>query len=148
MNENQQENLSTPPHTNIDVDWFLQFLVRTVTGTDMLYSITLNVGGLLVTGELVGGHKYFEGISDALRKAGMDSESSDMIKNLGEKYIKEREKQQESDSDTMSPPIYIHLRNARIFSPDGGHIPTGQGVWWRGRLKAVDGFNLGLISIE
>jgi hypothetical protein len=146
MSENQQNTMVLPAQPDKDIDWFLRFLVQTVNGTETFYTITLNVGGLLVSGELIGGHKYFEGISDELKKAGLDNEGAGLIKSLGDHYIKEREQEQESDSKIFKPPVYIHLRNARIFHPGGTLIPTNRSIWWRGRLNAIDGFSLGILS--
>lgn len=46
-------------------DWFLQFLVSIVNKSDASFPITLFVGGLLVSGQLVGGKKFFEGFGAA-----------------------------------------------------------------------------------
>ncbi len=148
MSENQQNTIVIPAQPDKDIDWFLRLLVQTVNGTETFYTITLNVGGLLVSGELIGGHKYFEGISEELKKAGLDIEGVGLIKSLGDRYIKEREQEQDSESKTFMPPVCIHLRNARIFHPAGTPIPTSSSIWWRGRLNAVDGFSLGALSVE
>jgi hypothetical protein len=147
MSENQQNTIIIPAQPDKDIDWFLRFLVQTVNGTEISYTITLNVGGLLVSGELIGGHKYFEGISEELKKAGLDSEGAGLIKSLGDYYIKDREEEQDSASKTFKPPVCIHLRNAQIFHPGGTPIPTNHSIWWRGRLNAVDGFSLGAVSV-
>jgi len=42
-------------------------------------------------------------------------------------------------SDTM-----IHLRNVRVHQAG---LPPMVGVWWRGRLAAVDGFILGRLAV-
>lgn len=41
---------------------------------------------------------------------------------------------------------YIHLKDARVFSPSGGAMPQ-EGFWWRGRIDKVDGFTIGSLSI-
>jgi hypothetical protein len=50
----------------------------------------------------------------------------------------------------MSPPNYIHLKEAKFFLPSGAGkpIPANQGVWWRGRLSEVSGFILGSLAID
>lgn len=128
-------------------DWFLQALVKLCNDSESetTFSITLNVGGILVSGELIGGKHYFNGFANTLKMSEFPSDAADVFKDFGEIYTKQREKK-EDDKETNPPPQYIHLRNARIFHPGGRPIPTNQGVWWRGRLQAVDGFILGSLS--
>lgn len=53
-------------------DWFLQLLVDAVNGTTSEIGLTLQVSGLLVSGTLVSGDKYFEGFAEALAAAKAD----------------------------------------------------------------------------
>jgi hypothetical protein len=46
----------------------------------------------------------------------------------------------------VTPPHFLHLRDARIFQPDGQPFPLQEGSWWRGRLETVDGFMLGTLT--
>ncbi len=133
-------------------DWFLEVLVDQVNGTDNAIGMTLMIGGLLVSGDMVSGHKYFEGFAKeyvgALNIA--DSEVADRVKSSlsgpGQKYLQSRAEQ---ESDTVVPPIpiaFVHLRNARIIHPGGPPVPANRAVWWRGLLKSVDGFVLGKLE--
>src|SRR5918993_1449756 len=85
-------------------DWFLQFLVDRVNGTTTEIGITLQVGGLLVSGMLVSGDKY------------------------------KQRPESESTKESEGPPFYIHLKNAKFYSPGASPIPAN-GVWWRGRIS-------------
>ncbi len=132
-------------------DWFLRNLVDICNKSENMYfSITLSVGGILVSGELTGGAQYFNGFADDLAMSGLSSETADLFRRFGEIYTQQKEQedkeQEDNDGKTNPPPQYIHLRNARIFHPGGNPIPTNRGVWWRGRLEAVDGFILGSLS--
>ena len=40
---------------------------------------------------------------------------------------------------------FLHVRNARIVQSG---VPQVPGVWWRGRVGAVDGFILGTLAAE
>ena len=151
MNQSQSQTNSTSPSPQLtSSDWFLQMLVEMVNGSEVVFPVTLNVGGVLVSGEMVSGHKYFEGFAKDLKEGmfGTTSENAnfveDQFKKLGSIYIREEQGQ---DDERKPPPQYIHLRNARIFHPGGTPIPTNRGVWWRGRLEAVDGFILGTLSV-
>jgi hypothetical protein len=44
---------------SISVDWFLQALVSSVNEESAIIPITLSVGGLLISGEMIGGKAYF-----------------------------------------------------------------------------------------
>lgn len=125
-------------------DWYLQALVGMVNGNDLEFPITLFVSGLTISGQLASGHKYFEGLKENLTQFFGDhaNELSGVIKDLsspGDIYLQLKE------TGNSSPPQYIHLRCAKIFSP--GQLPLpAEGAWWRGRLASVDGFLFGSLA--
>jgi len=125
-------------------DWFLQELVSIVNGEDFRIPITLNVGGFLISGSMVSGHKYFEGFSKDFVGALGDDEAADDIRQSfakrGDIYTKE------DAEDVQHSPSYIHIENAKFFNTVGGPIPSNKGVWWRGRIREVQGFALGGLS--
>ena len=147
-----EDNLasSVPPLDKFNnSDWFLQILVNACNNIDMSLSITLNVGGVLVSGNLIGGEKYFNGFASDLKMGGMSAEVADLFKKLGGIYTKRKEQIKDKKDDETIPPLqYIHLENAQIFQAGGSPIPTNRGVWWRGRLEAIDGFILGTLSVD
>jgi len=132
-------------------DWFLQLLVQITNGIEAHLPLTLNVGGLLISGELVSGHVYFNGFADELKNAmkGVSESAAgavDDFRKLGEIYKLELS---EPEKEIKRPsPLFIHLRNTRMFHPGGQPIPSNRGVWWRGRLESVDGFILGSLSVD
>jgi len=130
-----------------NADWFLQDFVNMVNGNEFGFGITLNVGGFLVSGQVVSGHKYFEGFANEFAKNFEDTELSENVKKsyskYGEIYTKEKE-----DKEDLPRPNYIHLENAKFYNTNGQPIPNNRGVWWRGRLSEVDGFLLGALSAE
>lgn len=127
-------------------DWYLQALVNIVNGKDIEFPVTLFVGGLIVSGQLVSGHRYFEeGLCEQFSKFfGKDQVGSDeAIKNLtspGDIYRQPKD-------DNQPGPQYIHLRCARVFAPGQQPIPS-EGSWWRGRLASVDGFHFGSLGVN
>lgn len=124
-------------------DWFLQKLVNIVNGNDVEFGITLNVGGFLVSGLIVSGHKYFENFANEFCLAFNFGEQKDDIfksfADLGLLYTKEKK-------DDDPPPMYIHMKNAKFYNTNGSPIPNNTGIWWRGRVSEVSGFTLGILS--
>ncbi|MEY1592705.1 gas vesicle accessory protein GvpU [Burkholderia sp. Bmkn7] len=138
---------STPLHvvTSAENDWFLQSLVSMVNSSDLEIGITLFVGGFLVSGQLIGGKHYFEGFGATFAGSFNDANGAAGLKesfaNWGKVYLEE----DGSYKKGVDQPYYIHLKNARTFHPSGSPIPGNGGVWWRGRLREVSGFNLGTL---
>lgn len=124
-----------------DKDWFLQSLISMVNAGGISFGVTLNVGGFLVSGTLIGGKEYFEGFGEEFESGLKGLDSAGNIKAAfaknGEIYTSEED---------SPPPSYVHIKGARFFNTNGDPIPGNKGVWWRGRVSEVDGFFLGLLS--
>lgn len=88
--------------------------------------ITLNVGGLIISGTMISNKKYWDETQPAFR---------DMLKESGEELDK---------PDEMG---YIHLRDAMFINAGEDPVPTS-GMWWRGKIKSVDGFSLMLLKVK
>jgi hypothetical protein len=126
------------------VDWFLRELINMVNWGRVSLPVTFSVGGLLITGELVSGQQYFDSFAEDFKiGADIDSEEaetarvrfSEILRRFGTLY---------PSKHTEGEP-FLHLRNARIIQTG---IAQPSGVWWRGRLDAVDGFILGTLTAE
>ena len=131
-----------------DADWFLQDLVSFINSVPTIsHQISLLVGGIIVAGELVSGKTYFEEFSKAYANAferfgeGLRDKVKAYYNQLTEIYVLKPD----DNGSSLSPARtgYIHLKNARFFHPSGAPIPSNQGVLWRGKIAAVDGFWLG-----
>ena len=124
-------------------DWFLQHFVKLANNPEysVEVSITLNVGGVLVYGTLIGGKTYFSAIGDLLSKANTNmpdvSNQWKSISDFGSIYQPNPE-----DEQPAATPEYIHLKNAKTIVGDS-HLSAGPGGWWRGRVAEVSGFNFG-----
>lgn len=128
-------------------DWLLQEFISMVNTGDMTIGITLNVGGLLVSGELIGGKSYFGGIGkDLMLSLGGPDKIRKSFEDWGRKiYSGGTNKKSGRD---FKKPYFIHLKNARFYYPGQQPVPKNQGLWWRSRLEAIDGFSLGSLSVE
>lgn len=127
-------------------DWYLQTLVQVANESDATFPVTLYVNGLLVSGILIGGHKFFTelGVQFTQFFGGESEETTEIVGSLtspGEIYYRD------GNSDTPPPPQYVHLKEARVFSPGQQPIPAN-GSLWRGRLASVDGFSLGCFALD
>jgi hypothetical protein len=104
-------------------DWFLERLIQVVATSGVTIGITLNVGGTIVTGDMIKSTQYFDELTRQL-KAGP------LMRNT------------ESDTDDHIETEFIHLKNAHIMDAAGDAFPR-RGTLWRGRLATVDGFMFG-----
>lgn len=127
-----------------DSDWFLQLLVKMVNQSTISIGITLQVGGILVTGDLISGKAYFDGFGEDL--SGPFKQFPDTAESIKETFAKCGEVYRVEDPGKEPPPEFIHLKNAQFFIPAARPIPTDNGVWWRGRVTEVAGFVLGRLS--
>lgn len=130
-----------------EIDWYLRSLVEIVNKSQMEVGITLVVSGLIVTGTMISGKTYFEkfasDISGAMEKAfgpsGIDA--------IRESFAAPSKMYGHSSEVPVTPPGFIHLKDARFFiSPNVG-IPNS-GSLWRGRLSQVSGFTLGEYKVS
>ncbi len=143
----EEQDLNPLPQTSQN-DWFLQTLVNMANNSSLEFGITLQVSGMLVSGNLVNGKVYFEGFAaDFASPFANDPETAESIKKsfsqFGEVYT------HEGDDQADRPlPQYVHLKDARFFNTAGKPIPGNKGVWWRGRICEVGGFSLGSLSAE
>ena len=145
MSEQQSQDLNEQPESLIaNTDWLLQMLINLVNGNDMAISITLNVGGAIIYGDLVSGHKYLEqlGLGFSRGLFGSESEESrsfaESFKKMGD-AIYDKEKLEDPGQPA---PSFIHLKNAKFIRPLGQTLPESGGFWWRGKVSAIDGFFL------
>lgn len=128
-------------------DWFLQKLVQFANDYGFEFGVTLQVGGMLVTGTVISGAKYFDEFSDSFT-GGLDErlELNETFQKLFTSYKSIYDVPPE-ESANVPPPEYVHIRNARFFQPGQRGMPeANKGVLWRGRLREVGGFNLGSFS--
>lgn len=134
-NDDFDADFDPPPR---DQDLFLTRLVEySIAGVEI--PVTLWTGGRLVTGIITSGKNFFE---DASAKLGLDKEHPEgsdaevMAKDIKEWADLYAEPNQRA-------PEWIHLKEAQAIRDDGLMIPGKGGVFWRGRLAAIDGFCFG-----
>lgn len=127
------------------VDWYLQKLVSIANSSGIQFGITLVVGGSVVSGQLVGGQKYFEEFAREFAEAWPGERREDIRRAFASNAEIYQRSPQEDEKGF--PPQFIHLIDARCFYP-GSQLPNNRGVLWRGRINAVSGFSLGMLSTD
>ena len=146
------EEHAEPSDLPTEVDWLLRALVTSANAAIKFeLPITLYVGGLIVSGLLVGGERYFDAIADEIAAGTIPTDEApsdsavetpsfpEILRGYGKGY--ESATGQEIDAW----PEFIHVLDAQAFSPSGP-IPTTRGVPWRGLLRRVDAFSYGRLE--
>lgn len=110
-------------------------------------SITLTVGGIIVSGKLGSRTAYNR---DCVRHLALGDERERA--GAGQALLDQVLPDAENDEATPAPwPSYIHVKDVRFFDATGASVPRGPhwpSVWWRGRIAAVDGWTLGELRIH
>jgi hypothetical protein len=125
-------------------DPLLARLVRDVNtrDTEEGLSITLTVGGALISGKL--------GSRTAYNRAcrwHLDQGAERNSAGVGAAFDAEVE----PDVASSAWPSHVHVQDVRFFAATGASVPRGRHwptVWWRGRIDAVDGWTLGELRID
>jgi hypothetical protein len=133
------------PPVDFEGDSLLASLVRDVNtrDTDDGLSITLTVGGAIVSGKLGSRTAYNRACMWHLDQ-GAERDSAGIRAAF----------HTDMETDEASPsawPSYVHVRDVRFFDATGASVPRGRhwpSVWWRGRIEGVDGWTLGELRID
>ncbi len=98
--------------------------------------ITLVVGGFLISGFVISAKTYFahHPLSDGFHKA---------VEQIEEERITTEEEQKEPETRN-----YIHLRDAKYYTPGQKPIPGNTGVYCRVQLESVLAFSFGKLSTD
>jgi hypothetical protein len=100
-------------------------------------AFTVHAGGS-IDDEHGGWATLFSGVSESLRQDRDEyAATKDAVQSLPGRYQRRL-----ADID---PTQFIHLRDARVFSPRGAGLPS-HGMHWRGRLSEVSGWSFGLLE--
>ena len=137
------EPLADPAFTKMEwdgrqVDWLLQWFVRVASQANLEVGITLSVRGHLVSGLLISPQTYFHLLAEQFAKPFADAGSSDAesIRALVRGFDESTGKEEDPAAQ------YIHVRDARVYTGHQGPV-SPDGMLWRGKVAAVDGFSLG-----
>lgn len=132
-------------------DWFLQQLVRIASTTPLSLDVTLFVGGMMISGDVISASTYFAELGDQVKQsmeaAGHDEGLTETVtslftQNADLSRFNPSSDDESEDDHPLETPAYIHLRVSTALSPNGT-ITFRNGVVWRGRIASIDAVTLG-----
>ncbi len=145
----------------MDTDFFLGFLTSLAEGEDGFnVPITLNVGGVIVSGELISEDEYFAGLSQLFTDhegevpegATTWKEVFRSLPSLFDSFAMEQlddgadpQETQEMRESLREP--YVHLRNTQVWTAEERFFGF-EGAFWRGKLSSIDGFWFGQAATQ
>lgn len=141
--------LAQPVDTGLDPwvgpDQALQILTDLANNAGLRLPVRLFVSAGVLSGELVGGREFFEGLRGSI-DTGSDEDvhrAMDNLFNFLAQPYDDRAVEEESVTNRLT--VYIHLRGAWLYAAGQPPIEVGS---WRGRLTSVDGWALGSYSTQ
>lgn len=126
-----------------DIDRALAYLVR-LAEDGIEISVTLFIGAGQVSGNVIGGKKYFEILASGIRGAQFNSDNDELPGLIADNILKFQSIYDEVADFDYFDPTFIHLTNIRWSN--AGRLAGGNGLVWRGKLASVDGFLLGQLT--
>lgn len=135
MSEANETTNETQIVTPLDKDFTLETLVS-IANLGLSVSITLNVGGTLVTGLLASGKEYMESTAKLLEDTNKQGEQ---LSSIYRRYAEDLYSKDKLENLNIE---FIHLKEATIFQ---GTTDFNVNLW-RGKINAVDGFSFGRMN--
>ncbi|HCE5957204.1 hypothetical protein ACP0IK_10575 [Pseudomonas aeruginosa] len=146
-----QKDLADPVFTNFSwngrtTDWFLQELVGNVNRyPEARLSITLFTMSGMLSGTLISAEEYFQLFADSFCQGWESEEKKATARSYFLSLGPSPSKDEASSLTEDAPSQYIHLKNAKHFSPTG-EVPNNDGLLWRGTIASISGFSLGQLQ--
>lgn len=140
-------------------DPMLEMFVNLSNKAGLSVPLVLYIHGLVISGNLVGYKEYLRGMASAVsRSPGNFAEHlSSAFQGALDKIEAEQGKLSQEAADTLETSenqsmidindevYFFHLSDVKIMH-NSQAVSVGQYFWYRGRLDAVDGWHLGLLS--
>ena len=129
---------------------FLSELVKVAKATGLRPPVTLSVGGMLISGELIDGAEYFNELlteTRAVPSEVLNPQTAVQLTTLFQNFAARYTRPPSDPVPGQGESEYIHLRNARIRISDGSDLQVGLKGLWRVRLNAVGAATLGLLQV-
>ncbi len=126
-------------------DWLLASFVKLANDLEVNIGVTLIVGGSVISGLIISGRQFLQAVGTTMDQA-LPAEASKGAFHGHFEKLAESIYGKPAGGNPSGEPTYIHLKNARVFSPAPGANPTEvPGLHWRVRLDEVQAFTLGTV---
>lgn len=133
-----------------DRDYLLKLFAHLANFYGVSFSVTLSVGGLLISGSIISVEEYMGSLVGSIRQGTSDwpPDAKNFLEgDFLEPILQVSGKFKEDEIEALKNTSYIHLKGARVFHAAGKPIPSSDdGFLWRGRISSVDGFSMGQLS--
>lgn len=149
--ETARQDISDPVFTSFrwngrTTDWLLQELVSGVNRyPEARVNLTLFTVSGMLSGTLIGAEEYFQIFAENYCRGFEADSTTEDIRNYYASLGRPEPKADTDEPIDEAPPQYIHLKDAKHFSPSGV-IPNNEGLLWRGTIASISGFTLGLLQ--
>lgn len=164
MTKNVQNQLARLERQHDHIDGVLGAWANPDSDDGLGHGVTLFVGGLIVTGQIISERAFYDSLVDQMAEA----VQRDAPEQVGASSLTELRETLKS-SIAEEPPLpddfeaeltdeqklaqleslarYIHLKDARTLHGNGQFIP-GEGALWRCKLASVDAWHLGTLNVS
>ena len=131
----------TPAATITSDDPLLNAVIDAVEHAgDFHIGVTLYVGGILVSGEMISDREYLAGVGQTFVAAG-DARPSSYATQLGQVLTGAAAARATTQHRGHR---FINLKNVRVLSPGSPLIPSNG--FWRGSAASIQGYSWGVLS--
>ena len=131
---------ATPAATITSDDPLMNAVIDAVEhNADFHIGVTLYVGGILVSGEMINDREYLAGVGQAFVAAG-DARPSNYATQLG-RVLADAAGRATTQARGHR---FINLKNVRVLSPGSPLIPSNG--FWRGSAASIQGYSWGVLS--
>lgn len=127
--------------TTVHQDWLLEYWVG-LAEQGVSISVTLTVGGSIISGNLMSTTAYYTAIAQQLGSTFRTAPgAAPVLKDIQQQFNGWKDEATEVVNEIAANPLYIHISDVAIHA--GAQIITYNDGIWRGQLAAVDGFIIG-----
>ncbi len=118
-------------------DFLLSTFIGVVEEHNFGLGLTVNVGGLLISGNAISTASYAKRLSEAF------AAGSGIAPSLAQAVGSLRASVKGDDRDTPEP-VYLHMEDVKVLS-SSPHVNLSNGLW-RCPIDRIDGFMFGSVS--
>ena len=142
--DDEPQDRPGPPAWGAPDSYLVGFVSAVNSAADVDFSIylTLTIPSGMLNGELISGSRWWDELADTMQQVStLPADERGFAAMFRERAAREQEEDAATAGPTL-PTLYIHLRDARVYTPGQPGLP-GNGMLWRGRLSEITGWGFG-----